>query len=177
MRHNEKLCLSLQFSAWTEFQPLTTQTQIKNRNESKALKNLWIKGTHSVTPSCLKSILNYLLLILFPRTWIRLTKELRCTSLKTMKLWSRWPSKVEVPLKDMFPGPKEALLIGCLTFFWTQRFRSGMWTPRIKLADMLTKGRFTEWNRLLCLCNSSLFSSQRCSAFSSQNCFEALAKR
>ena len=25
---------------------------------------------------------------------------------------------------------------------------------------MLTKGRFTEWNRLLCLCNISLFSSQ-----------------
>ena len=52
-----------------------------------------------------------------------------------------------------------------------------MWTPRIKLADMLTKGRFTEWNRLLCLCNISLFGSQRCSAFSSQNCFEAVAKR
>ena len=62
-------------------------------------------------------------------------------------------------------------------FFLTQRFGSGMWTPRNKLADMLTKGRFTEWNRLLCLCNISLFSSQRCSAFSSQNCFESVAKR
>ena len=61
--------------------------------------------------------------------------------------------------------------------FWTQRFRSRRWTPRIKLADILTKGRFTEWNRLLCLCNVSLFSSQRCSAFSSLNCFEAVAKK
>ena len=52
-----------------------------------------------------------------------------------------------------------------------------MRTPRIKLADMLTKGRFTEWNRLLCLCNKSLFSSESCSAFSSQNCFEVVAKR
>ena len=52
-----------------------------------------------------------------------------------------------------------------------------MWTPRIKLADMLTGRRFTECNRLLCLFNISLFSSQRCSEFSSQNYFEAVAKR
>ena len=110
-------------------------------------------------------------------TWILLTKNLCCTSLKTMKLWSRWPSNVEVPLEDMLPGPIESLLFGCLTYFWTQRFGSRMWTPRIKLADMLTKGRFTEWKPLLCWCNISLFSSQRCSEFSSQNCFEAVAKR
>ena len=61
--------------------------------------------------------------------------------------------------------------------FLTHRFGSRMWTPRTKLADMLTKGRFTEWNRLLCVSNISLFSSQRCSAFNSQNCFEAVAKR
>ena len=85
--------------------------------------------------------------------------------------------KSRSPTRDMFPEPKESLMIGCLTIFWTQRFGSGMWTPRIKLADILTKGHFTEWNRLLCLCNISLFSSQRCSAFSSQNCFEAVAKR
>ena len=46
-------------------------------------------------------------------------------------------------------------------------------------ADILTKGHFTrdEWNHLLCLFNISLFSSQSCSEFNSQNCFEAMAKR
>ena len=40
-----------------------------------------------------------------------------------------------------------------------------------QLADILTKGHFTrdEWNHLLCLFNISLFSSQ--------SCFEAMAKR
>ena len=45
--------------------------------------------------------------------------------------------------------------------FWTQRFGSGMWTPRITLADVLAKGCFTEWNRLLCLSNISLVSALR----------------
>ena len=35
----------------------------KNRNSSKGQRNLWLKGTHSVTPSCLANILNYQLLI------------------------------------------------------------------------------------------------------------------
>ena len=42
---------------------------------------------------------------------------------------------------------------------------------------MLTGGRLTEWNRLLCLCNINLFSSQSCSEFSSQNWSETIAKR
>ena len=67
---------------------------------------------------------------------------------------------------DMFPEPKELLLIGCSI--------ESLLDPKIQikyidtinqLADMLTKGNFTrhEWNRLLCLFNISHFCSAECS--------------
>ena len=48
-----------------------------------------------------------------------------------------------------------------------------------QLADILTKGHFTrdEWNHLLCLFYISVFSSQSCCEFNSQNCSDAKAKR
>ena len=48
-----------------------------------------------------------------------------------------------------------------------------------QLANTLTKGHFThnEWRHLLCLFNISLFSSQNCAEFNSQNRSEGMAKR
>ena len=54
---------------------------------------------------------------------------------------------------------------------WTPKSKSNTLTPRIQLADILTKGNFTrdEWNHLLCLFNISHFSSI--------NSLEAMSRR
>ena len=64
--------------------------------------------------------------------------------------------------------PTELLLIGCLIeSIGTPRSKSNTLTSKTQLADILTKGNFTrdEWNHLLCLFNSSHFSSiNQCNA-------------
>ena len=69
----------------------------------------------------------------------------------------------------MFPEPTELRLIGySIESIWTPKSKSSTSTPKPNLP---TKGNFTrdEWNHLLCLFNSSYFSSRVCS--------EAMAKR
>ena len=69
--------------------------------------------------------------------------------------------------------PTELLPIGCsIESIWTHKSKSNMSTPKTnQLADILTKGNFTrdEWNHLLCLSNTSHFSSI--------NYIEAMSKR
>ena len=50
----------------------------------------------------------YTMLTLFPQTSTLLIKKLCCMCLRTTKQWSRWSSKAEVPLWDMFPDPRVA---------------------------------------------------------------------
>ena len=70
--------------------------------------------------------------ITYPPTHILLKESLSCTFfLKTMKLWSKWSSKTEVPQRDMRQEFTELLLIGCLTeSTWNPRLKSNLWTPK-----------------------------------------------
>ena len=105
-------------------------------------------------------------LILSPQTFSPRVKKLCCMCLVTMKQWSKWLLKDEVPQWDMFPGLTELLLIGCLIeLIWTPKSKSNTSTPKNQLADILTKGNFTrdEWNHLLCMSNISHFSFTVCS--------------
>ena len=57
--------------------------------------------------------------------------SLSCTSLKTVKQWSKWSWRAEVQRWDMFPEPTELRLIGYLTeSTWNQRSNSNMLTPK-----------------------------------------------
>ena len=61
-------------------------------------------------------------LITFHQILCILVPVLCCMSLRTMRRWSKWLSKVEVPQRDMFHGPTELLRIRCLTgSIWTQK--------------------------------------------------------
>ena len=68
----------------------------------------------------------------YPQTHILLKVSLSCTSLKTMRLWSRWSSKDEVQRWDTCPEPTELRLIGCSTeSIWNQKSKSNMMKPKI----------------------------------------------
>ena len=66
----------------------------------------------------------------------------------------------------MFPEPRELLLIGCLIELTLDpKIQIKYIDTKNQLADIPTKGNFTrdEWNHLMCLFNSSHFSSTDCS--------------
>ena len=93
-------------------------------------------------------------------------------SLRTMRPWLRWLSKVEVPQWDMFHGPTELLWIGCL-------IQIRYIDTKHQLADMLTKGNFTrdEWNNILHLLNTSHFSCLCCAKnFRLTSCIKTTTK-
>ena len=79
-----------------------------------------------------RRLTNWVKRITYPPTHILLKESLSCTFfLKTMKLWSKWSSKTEVPERDMRQEFTQLLLIGCLTeSTWNPRLKSNMWTPK-----------------------------------------------
>ena len=73
------------------------------------------------------------------------------------------------PTMRQVSEPTELLLIGCsMESIWTPKSKSNTLTPK---TTSQTKGSFTrdEWNHLLCMFNSSHFSST--------NCLEVMSKR
>ena len=56
----------------------------------------------------------WIILFLFSQTSSLRVKKLYCVFLRTMKQWSTWSLREGVPQWDMFPGPTELRLIGCL---------------------------------------------------------------
>ena len=70
------------------------------------------------------------------------------------------------PTMDMCPEPTELLLIGySIELLGTPKIQIKHIDTKNQLAAILTKGNFTrdEWNHLLCLFNTSHFSSINCS--------------
>ena len=71
------------------------------------------------------------ILIPFPQMSNPRVKKLYCMCLKTMKQWSRWSLKEGVLQCDMFPGPTELHLTGCLIeLIWTPKSKSNTSTPK-----------------------------------------------
>ena len=79
-------------------------------------------------------------------THILLEASLSCTSLKTVRQWSKWPSRAEVQQWDTCREPTELRLIGCLTeLTWTQRSKSKMLTPRTTCWHVNQRQLHTWW--------------------------------
>ena len=143
------------------------------RNSIKSQGNLWLKGTQSVTRSCLRSILNCRMLMLFLRTWILLIKELWFYIFKDNK------AVIKMIIKgSRSPNPRHLSRTHKVVLDWLfdrinldPKILISYFDSKNQLADILTKGHFTrdEWNHLLCSFNISFFSSWSCS--------EAMAKR
>ena len=105
------------------------------------------------------------MLILFPQKSTLLIKKLCCMCLKTTKQWSRWSLKGEARQWDMFPEPTVALDWLFDRINLDPKIQIKYIDTKNQLADILTKANFHTWwvEHLLCLINTSHFSSTNCS--------------
>ena len=95
-----------------------------------------------------------------PQTSSLRIKKLCCMCSKTMKQWSRWSLKEGAQQGNMFPEPKELLLIGYLIeSIWTPKSKSSTSTPKTNLPTLQPRETSHVMNGIIfCVCLTSAIS-------------------
>ena len=124
------------WDVWSKFQHTTNPKEFCNRRQTQGSSGkLLARVLHQVekrSPECWKDVKSRS--SDHKRNFFSMWSAVRCTFLKTTKLWSRWSSKDEVQWWDMCQEPKESRSIGCTTeSLWTQNPNQICWHQKTNL--------------------------------------------